>query len=289
MVIGDSAGWLPECRFVNSHVTPDFWNGRQRRFSWRQRRRPRSCLWSRCRSWRWSSRILLMSLPLSSQRLQQFKVQSSCLQYPCNYWFFNFQSAYNSKVVWFPSVFAKSDRAPVESTLCSRWVICGHISSNVEFSLHLGNTIKQSGRDMLLCKLLTKWIGLACLPTWSLRPAQRCRRRPHTRPAPPQSCRRGQVKTQSGGAGCLLFMWRVSKNIPRSCKTPPAPWGTGLLIGSVLLVPLDVLLVELALRSNRSSGTTWFEWFSGVQTLFSILTRLKRLKTWFWPYSCAPW
>ena len=72
-------------------------------------------------------------------------------------------------------------------------------------------------------KLMKKWIRLACLPTWWLRPAQRCRRRPHTQPAPPQSCRRGQVKTQSGGAGCLLFMWRVSKNIPRSCKTPPAP------------------------------------------------------------------
>ena len=79
MVTGNSAGWLPECRGVNSHVPPDFWNGRQRRFSWRQRRRPRSCLWSRCRSWRWSSRILHMSLPLSSQRMQQFKVQSSFL------------------------------------------------------------------------------------------------------------------------------------------------------------------------------------------------------------------
>ena len=191
MVTGNSAGWLPECRGVNSHVPPDFWNGRQRRFSWRQRRRPRSCLWSRCRSWRWSSRILFMSLPLSSQRMQQFKVQSSCSQYSCNYWFFNFQSGNNTKFIWFPSVFSKSYRAPVESTLCSRWVICGHISSNVEFSLHLGKTIKQSGRDMFVCKLMKKWISLACLPTWWLRPAQRCRRRPHTRPAPPQSCRRG--------------------------------------------------------------------------------------------------
>ena len=119
--------------------------------------------------------------------------------------FFDFQSGDNSKVVWFPSVFAKSYRAPVESTLCSRWVICGHISSNVEFSLHLGNTIKQSGRDMLVCKLMRKWIRL-CHPTWWLRPAQRCRRRPHTRPAPPPSCRRGQVKTHSEGGrggGCL--------------------------------------------------------------------------------------
>ena len=199
--------------------------------------------------------------------------------------FFNFQSGNSSKVVWF-QVFAQSYRAPVESTLCSRWVICGHISSNVEFSLHLGKTIKQSGRDMFVCKLMKKWISLACLPTWWLRPAQRCRRRPHTRPAPPQSCRRGQVKTHSVWG---VFIWGVSQNIPRSCKTAPAPWGTGLLIGSVLLVPLDVLLVEFALRSNRSDGTTWFEWFSGVQALFSILTRLKRLKTWFWPYSCPPW
>ena len=116
-------------------------------------------------------------------------------------------------------MFAKSDRAPVESTLCSRWVICGHISSNVEFSLHLGNTIKQSGRDVLVCKLLTKWIGLACLPTWWLRPARRCQQRPHTRLAPPRSCRRGQVKTQSGGGGVYMesfqkiFLHRVKDHL----------------------------------------------------------------------------